>query len=69
MHWEVLDKLTGELMSFGNQYMAEQEAQCRLNLHRNGYNIRRNHIKGCDAIMKIERNRYIICLNTTEETD
>lgn len=49
--FKVIDNITGETILFDNKYEAECEAERRVNLHLKGYNIRHNHIQGCNAIM------------------
>lgn len=57
----VIDKFTGELLEFDDKMDAEMIAQRRLSMHKNGYNLRRNHIAGCEkANLKIEGRKYII---------
>lgn len=57
----VIDKFTGEILEFDDQMDAEMVAQRRLSMHKNGYNLRRNHIAGCEkANLKIEGRKYII---------
>ena len=60
-YYTVVDKLTGEILHFLEQFDAEAEAERRLSMHLNGYNIRRNHIKPeRNAVLKVENNAYVI---------
>lgn len=66
MSWfTVRDNITGEILEFTNQIDAQIEAERRVNLHRSGYDIRRNHVAGCDAVL-IENGKDIIICNRSE---
>lgn len=59
--FKVIDLFTGETVEFTKQYDAESEAERRLSMHQNGYNIRRNHVSGCStAVLKVNKNVYTI---------
>ncbi len=63
MYYTVVDKLAGEVLHFLDQYDAEMEAERRLNMHRNGYNIRRNHVRPIsNAVLKVSGRQYTICI-------
>lgn len=59
--YQVIDNITGEILELDDKMDAEMIAQRRLSMHKNGYNLRRNHIAGCEkANLKIEGRKYII---------
>jgi len=62
MRYTVVDKLTGELISFSNKADAEMELERRLMRHRLGYNIKRNHVSGCNAKCFTKGNIFYIAM-------
>jgi hypothetical protein len=59
MKWIVKDEITCETKVFTNKKSAQEESKRRLEMHKNGYNIRHQHVYGCDAIM-VERDEMFI---------
>ena len=49
--YKVIDNIFGEIVEFKDKYDAELEAQRRLELHTYGYDVRRSHVPGCNAIL------------------
>ena len=64
MWYTVRDNITGEILEFTNKCDAEMEAERRVMRHRSGYDIRRNHVDGCDAILIENGNTTIICVRS-----
>lgn len=48
--YKVIDYMYGEILTFKNKREAEEEAQHRVKKYSEGYDIRRNHIRGCDSV-------------------
>ena len=60
--FEVIDTITGEILEFEEQMDAEMVAHRRLQMHREGYNVRRSHVSGCNAVLTVKNNKYIISI-------
>lgn len=58
----VRDNIYGEILDFSNYVDALQEAERRVARHREGYNIRHNHVDGCDAVLIENGYDIIICI-------
>ena len=60
--YTVRDNITGEVLEFTNRLDAEFEVQRRITRYRNGYNIKHNHVDGCNAVL-IENGYLFIITN------
>ena len=60
MNYKVYDNLTGEILTFTTREQAEKVAKQRLDRHIKGYDIRHQHIYGCDARLIEKENKFII---------
>ena len=58
----IIDKINGELICFHDKIDAQMELERRLIRHRHGYNIRHNHVPGCNAQAFIRGNNWYIAI-------
>lgn len=61
MWFTVRDNITGEILDFSKQKDAQYEAKRRVKKYRKGYDVRRNHVCGGDAVLIENGNTIIIC--------
>jgi len=56
----IRDYIAGEILEIGNKEKALKIANERLNKYREGYNVRRNHVCGGDAVLSQDGNTITI---------
>ncbi len=69
MWYTVRDNIYGEILEFNSYADALFEAERRLTRHREGYNVRRNHVDGCDAVLIENGKQIIITVRLEDEKD
>ena len=69
MPFTVCDNICDEVLQFVSRIDAEMEAERRLIRHRNGYDLKHNHISGCNAIIVYEGDTITIIAGGENEKD